>query len=343
MHNYAVNVGLIPTLVAQSKQWPSVRIAPTLAALALKLKSNATQSVLTLARIAEDHRWCQDLLEAVLHELEHMVLENGSCPLLHDLPRTESAERLWSACGSALLIEQQTAVRLLLLAGRQSPHLYQQTVAWLLRRADYAQAPVPQNAGLGALIRLLSVPLGTTEPQHVQPAIELALDGVLLQADRSGSGGACGGSAAEERRRSGHVLANLLTLVRLERRCSTPYLEAGAIGRTVIGAVAKTLQIWSIYLQKEMRLVEAAEVRPGSPAAAALATVAMDAMDDGEPLVVKRMKLAEELEEGSRGAWTESGVGGGYAEQIHALANLLDALEVGGSDTKLSECGRMAV
>lgn len=306
-----------------------------LVTLALKLKTNATQSVLTIARIADqaDHPWCQDLLEGVLHELEYMVLATSSCALLTDLSRPASAQLLWTACCAAQPIEQQTAVRLLLLAGRPSPHLYEQSIATLLARHHYAGR---DSVGLGALIRLLAAPLGTADPHHVQPAIELALDGVLLHADRG---------TADERRCDANVLVNLLTLVRLEPRSSgqpkgrpidvdapdetSLCAEAGqVVARTVSTAVAKVLQIWGGCLQKEMRYVEAAEV--------------IDGKDGGGPQQVKRLRLSTDdvdygLDDEDEDGETVGGRRVVCAEQIHSLAQLMDVLEMGGPESKLSE------
>lgn len=338
-------MSLIPTLVAQSKQWPNVRMAPMLAALALKLKSNATRAVLTVARIAHERPWCQDLIETVLQELEYMVLQNGQCALLQDLSGRASAELLWSACGSAQLFEQQTAVRLLLLAGRQSPHLYQQTIATLLTQrytsgggGGGGDEDAASGAGLGALIRLLSVPLGTTDALHIQPAIELALDGVLLRAERSGR---------DDRRCDANVLANLLMVVRLERQqrsCSVVCLERKDVGRTLVSAVAKLLQIWAVYLQREMRHVEAQVLAPE----------ATDGGDNVDGVVdAKRAKwdavdvmlVDDESQHVEETQYDEDGddygdgklVAGRCAEQIHTLASLLDTLELGGPETKMSE------
>lgn len=313
-----------------------MRIKAQLASLALQLKSNATQSVLTVARIADQtrHPWPADLLETVLHELEHLVLTPGGapapkCALLQDVSRPPSARQLLAACCSAEPIEQQTAVRLLLLAGRHAPHLYQQSVAVLLGRGGGDSAA--SSAHLGALVRLLAPPLGTTPPAHVQTAIERALDGILMHHDRS---------TAAERGADRNVLGNLLRLVRLGRQttaarngAATPTSAAEAAGqevaRCVATAVAKLLEIWSLYLQREMRYIEAAEV-------------------ELEPVVrVKRMRLAADVdgateEEASEDDEDEEGETNGdrcalLAEKIHACAQLLDVLECGGAESKLSE------
>lgn len=100
--------------------WPQnfkpQNIVPSLTSLALKLKNDATKAIITIATIADDHTWCQELLESILQELELLVWESRECQLLNDLTRDDSTEMLWESCLSSNLIEQQTAIRLLLLA-----------------------------------------------------------------------------------------------------------------------------------------------------------------------------------------------------------------------------------
>lgn len=74
--------------------------------------------MLTLAKIATNYTWCQDFLENIFQELELVAWDDGSCPLLVDATKDESTAKLWDSCVSDQLIEQQTAVRLLLLVGR---------------------------------------------------------------------------------------------------------------------------------------------------------------------------------------------------------------------------------
>lgn len=99
--------------------WPpnfnSRDIIPSLSTLVLKLKEDATKTVMTLARIAQKYQWGQEFLENILQELEAFGLEDRACPLLDDVIKNESKLDLWKACQSELFFEQQTAVRLLLL------------------------------------------------------------------------------------------------------------------------------------------------------------------------------------------------------------------------------------
>lgn len=117
---FPVNDSLIPSLINQSQLWPQnfkpQNIVPSLTSLALKLKDDATKAIITVAKIADNHAWCQDLLESILQELELLVWEVERCQLLNDLTKDNSTEMLWQSCVSSNLIEQQTAIRLLLLA-----------------------------------------------------------------------------------------------------------------------------------------------------------------------------------------------------------------------------------
>lgn len=123
----SVNDSLIPSLINQSQLWPQnfkpQNIVPSLTSLALKLKNDATKTIITVAKIADDHAWCQDLLESILQELELLVWEVRSCQLLNDLIKDDSTEMLWQSCVSSNLIEQQTAIRLLLLACKETASL----------------------------------------------------------------------------------------------------------------------------------------------------------------------------------------------------------------------------
>lgn len=214
--------------MAQSKQWPSNfnprDIQPTLSTLSLKLKANASTTLLTLARTASSHVWCQEFLENILQELEGLLLlPDSTCPLLTDLIRDESVAPLWDACCSPNVIEQQTAIRLLLLAGSQSPLIYHQTVAQLMTRS-YA---VDRN-GLGALVRIVAVPLGIADALQVGPAIELALDELFVHSKHRW------GVDVDEV--DLNVLTNLLTLIRLEQKRGSDHAD---VVRTAVCCVDK--------------------------------------------------------------------------------------------------------
>lgn len=225
---FVVDESLIPTLAAQSKQWPSNfnprDIQPTLSTLALKLKTNVSTTLLTLARTAANYVWCQEFLENILQELEALLLlSDSACPLLSDLIRDESVAPLWEACCSANFIEQQTAVRLLLLAGSQSPLIYHQTVAQLMTRS-YAE----NRDGLGALVRIVAVPLGIADALQVGPAIQLALDELFVHSKHRWG--------VDDDEIDLNVLTNLLTLIRLEQKRGADNAD---VVRTAVNCVDK--------------------------------------------------------------------------------------------------------
>lgn len=96
-------------------------IVPSLSTLVMKLKQNATKTVMTLARICQKYQWCQEFLENILQELETLVLDDRTCPLLDDVIKDDSKLELWKSCHSEHIFEQQTAVRLLLLVCEYCP------------------------------------------------------------------------------------------------------------------------------------------------------------------------------------------------------------------------------
>lgn len=110
--------------------WPpnfnSRDIQPSLSTLVLKIKQDATKTLLTLTKISEKYAWCQEFLETILQDLESIVWDDRQCSLLSDLMKDESKAMLWKSCNSENIFEQQTAVRLLLLAGKLCAFLYPQ-------------------------------------------------------------------------------------------------------------------------------------------------------------------------------------------------------------------------
>lgn len=185
--------------------------------------------MLTLARIAENYSWCKEFLENILQELEGLVLvSDGSCPLLTDMIKDESVAPLWESCCSTNFIEQQTAVRLILLAGSQSPLIYHQTVAQLLSR-NYAE----NKNGLGALVRILALPLGIPDTVSIRPAIELALDELFVRSKHR--------RGVDDMELDLNVLTNLLTLIKLElkQQRSSSSVDRLDVCQTMVNCVDK--------------------------------------------------------------------------------------------------------
>lgn len=72
--------------------------------------------LLISTQLANQYSWCQDFLEYSLQELERVILSGHTCPLVSDLMSDNILQMLWERCLSKDLYEQQTAVRLLLIA-----------------------------------------------------------------------------------------------------------------------------------------------------------------------------------------------------------------------------------
>lgn len=83
--------------------------------MVIKLKNDAITTAMTIAKIAEQYVWLQEFLEQILQELEFIVCDNRSCSFLTDLTRNETKQIVWQALESDCLLEQQTAIRLILL------------------------------------------------------------------------------------------------------------------------------------------------------------------------------------------------------------------------------------
>lgn len=156
-----------------------------------------------------------------------MVLSDETCPLFLNLMEDESVVPLWRACCSTKNIEQQTAVRLILVASTQSTYIYNQSVVELLNHC-YKESP----SGLGALIRILATPSTNMDASHIRPSFELALEGMLWRTD---------GKDVEERLRDINVLRNIKTLVVLEHKRNSPCLERMDVGRTISFCVEKVV------------------------------------------------------------------------------------------------------
>lgn len=89
---------------------------PALKNVVLRLKRYGVHLLLISTHLANQYSWCQDFLECSLQELEHVILNCHTCPLVNDLMSDNILNMLWERCLSQDLYEQQTAVRLLLIA-----------------------------------------------------------------------------------------------------------------------------------------------------------------------------------------------------------------------------------
>lgn len=90
----------------------------TLTTLIMRIRKGATKIVLTLAKIAEEYVWCHDLLEFVLQDVFTLLSEDRISPILTDDLEDSSQKLLIKTCVQGTLLERQTAIRLILLAGK---------------------------------------------------------------------------------------------------------------------------------------------------------------------------------------------------------------------------------
>ncbi|KAJ6637430.1 Integrator complex subunit 5 [Pseudolycoriella hygida] len=301
----SVNDSLIPSLIDQSQLWPQnfkpQNIIPLLTSLSLKLRNDATKTIITLAKIAENHAWCQDLLESILQELESFVWENRSCPLLTDLTKDDSTETLWDSCLSSNLFQQQTAVRLLLLASPQAPYIFHQTVAKLLEKSY-----VINNNGLGALIRILSSHVEIPEPLQVKPGIEMALERLILGSNRKRNDYAATGL---------NILKNLVSLIQIEKLNTSPHLNRSLVTTTVTDCIPKILMIQSLLLKRNLNAIRhpiTDDDRNCYDADNIRSKKTQCKLDNSATDDVNQVQLEK--------------------EQIHLTANILDLLEIGASE-----------
>lgn len=109
----------ISNLYYQIKFWPqsytSRDLLSVLTNLSTKINQNGTNIMLKLSSIAEKYKWCHELLENILYELESFNLTRKTCPLFQDILKNDSKHCLWKSCCSSKQIEHSTAVRLILL------------------------------------------------------------------------------------------------------------------------------------------------------------------------------------------------------------------------------------
>lgn len=203
--NFIDDDKFIPALSKQIKLWPSnfnvTDIIPSLTALLLRIRMGATKVQLTIAEIAEQSTWCQNLLESVLQEIFTLVNDNRVCPILSDVLEQNSQGLLISTSVSKSLIKRQTAIRLILLASGQSTHIYHHSVTELLSYANHTENIYP----IEALIRLISGGNFSNENVGLISGVNIALERLLIDEFKMED---------ESIGRNLNVLQNLLFLVR---------------------------------------------------------------------------------------------------------------------------------
>ncbi|XP_053658966.1 integrator complex subunit 5 [Anopheles marshallii] len=225
----------------QPKHWPSNISLPyvlhTVAGLLLKIKKHAIQVTLILAKLSTQHSWCQELLEIMFVELETLVLDKQSVPLLEDIIRDGSRETLWSSCTIDVPYVQQVAVRLVLLASFKSNSVFHQSIVYLLSVSDQTVGSGTKSH-LNALVRMLSGPHGTSDVPKVRPAFETAFEKILI--------------GPNKRTDCWNILHNLAELLRLERTAilGTTLRKVNCIG-IVHELLDRVLKIWENFMNHE--------------------------------------------------------------------------------------------
>lgn len=234
------NDNLLEAIIRQTPVWMTnktfVDMQPSFNSLPLNLKTNGSKLLMTAARLAEQYPWCQEFLECNLQELEQVILMNSRCPLLSDLSTDASKFLLWKGCLSWNIIEQQTAVRLLLLVSTQQSHIYHQTISELLRKSYTLN-----KAGIGALIRIIGSQNGIVEFPRIKPGIQMALEEVLLKLQFH---------EEDQQTQALNTFQNLATLAKLEKKGIVPYLKQQSIMNTLNECLGKVLEVLNCALTK---------------------------------------------------------------------------------------------
>ncbi|KFB53498.1 AGAP003159-PA-like protein [Anopheles sinensis] len=235
----------LSSMVVTPEKWPgnfSLTFALHLAAgQLLKVKKNAIEVTLIVAKLSTQYGWCQELLEMMFVELEMIVLEKHTSPMLEDIIRDGSRDALWQACISETPYLQQVALRLILLASFKSNSVFHQSIMYLLSAPS-----APGNASgikpqLNALVRLLGGPIGTAEVPRAKPAFETAFEKILLAPGRTVE--------------NWTILHNMVTLLRQERAAGSPLRKVNCIG-IVQELLDRLLKIWETFLGQERAHVD---------------------------------------------------------------------------------------
>lgn len=114
------NDDMLTSIIQKYPLWKNnstfVQNQPALNNIILRLKRYGVHLLLIITGLANQYTWCQDFLEYSLQELDRIILAGHVCPLVNDLMSNNILHMLWERCLSKEFYEQQTAVRLLLIA-----------------------------------------------------------------------------------------------------------------------------------------------------------------------------------------------------------------------------------
>ncbi|XP_062562953.1 integrator complex subunit 5 [Armigeres subalbatus] len=286
----------------QSKFWPNnynaINLIHIVTGLLLKIKKSSIEVLLTLPRISEKFPWCQELQEMLFVELEAIVLEKRTCPLLEDAVKDSSKELLWRSCLSDCPLLQQNAVRLILLSSLKSSYFLHQSIAHMLA-ASSGTATGASKPHLNALVRLLGGPHGSSELPRIKPGFEIALEKMLLTPSRS--------------RENSNILRNLVEIVKLERDSFNVHLKKTNCVQILQELLGKLMVIWEMLMDQE-KLPLPQQTTNLMPAVCIKTQSKKIKHEEGatEPMDTDEVRSTEYCPR----------------EQIHMLAKLIDCMEL---------------
>ncbi|XP_055383717.1 integrator complex subunit 5 [Condylostylus longicornis] len=279
---------------------------PSMNNLALKIKVNGSKLLMIVAKLAEKFIWCHDFIECALQELEHMVLVNMSCPLLEELSKEESKGLLWKSAKSPIFIEQQTAVRLILLVSTQYPHVYYQTISEMLTMSYEGN-----KNGIGPLIRLIGGLSGVIEYPTLRPGLEMVLERILLKIQFH---------SPEKQDESLSAIKNLYSLSVLEKSSSIPFLRNQPIQELLNDCILKVLKILESTLNRLMRQKCFEYSNPSPPKEQEIKRIKIEK--------IEKMEIEEEgeaIEDDDE----EEEKKDNFSVMTHTLVKLLNSIEAG--------------
>lgn len=196
---------------------------------------------------------------------------------------------------------------------------------------------VVNNNGFGALVRLLPSYPGTSEPLHIKPGIEMALERMILGCNQKGYDYATSGM---------NVLKNLVSLIKYAKNCelvidvndrdnkffrleklnTSSHLTQSLVTTTTTDCISKILVIQSLLLKRNFRAMRNHSMDDDSQC------------NDEDNIEYKsqRIKIENNGTDDARDVATDDANQTQMEkEQIHLIVNLLDLLEVGGTDCVL--------
>ncbi|XP_030375850.1 integrator complex subunit 5 [Scaptodrosophila lebanonensis] len=242
---------LCDVIVQRSPLWLNNKMfadmQPTLNNAVLRLNQHGATLLITVAKIAEKYVWCQDFLDNSMQELEQWVIKSRNTPLLADLAYEQTKYMLWKSCLSTNIMEQQTAVRLLLFVSSQHPHIYYQTISQLLRKS-YAENP----NGIGALMRMLSGQGGVVNFPSITQGFKMVLEDITLQEQVENRLPIPPGATSD----AYNTFYNLKMLASIQNKNNFPHIKPQHLSQALNECLPKIIQIFDCTVNKLVLLMD---------------------------------------------------------------------------------------